>query len=116
LAFLQSMVVGEVTKLYDRSVWTIRHYIRALEKVSLPVLDVSSSCRDLIATGVSLGTHCCQSERLRLCSTARSSPAYHPHLRNPCGRLRHGHGAHRRGHTEVGRFLPVCFQGQLPSH
>lgn len=35
LSFLQCMIVGEVSKLYDRSIWTIREYIRNIEKVRL---------------------------------------------------------------------------------
>ncbi|KIX04241.1 uncharacterized protein Z518_07795 [Rhinocladiella mackenziei CBS 650.93] len=32
IVFLQSTIIGEVSKLYDRSIWTIRHCIRNIEK------------------------------------------------------------------------------------
>jgi hypothetical protein len=35
LVFLQSMIVGEITKLYDTSIWSIRNHIRRIEKVGL---------------------------------------------------------------------------------
>lgn len=33
LAFLQSAVVQVTTELYDKSIWTLRNHIRAIEKV-----------------------------------------------------------------------------------
>lgn len=32
-AYLQCMVIQEVTRLYDKSVWTLRDHIRKIEKV-----------------------------------------------------------------------------------
>jgi hypothetical protein len=33
LAFLQNLILGELVKLYDHSIWSLRHAVRNLEKV-----------------------------------------------------------------------------------
>jgi hypothetical protein len=35
MALLQCLIIAEVTKLYDVSIWTIRHEIRDIEKVGV---------------------------------------------------------------------------------
>lgn len=38
VSLLQNMILSEVVKLYDASVWTIRDHVRELEKVNSPAV------------------------------------------------------------------------------
>ncbi len=48
MAALQCLIIEEVVKLYDVSIWTLRNEIRGIEKVRLPV------CLSRSATGQEL--------------------------------------------------------------
>lgn len=39
MALLQSLIIAEVSKLYDESIWTLRDHIREIEKVKFPLLN-----------------------------------------------------------------------------